>query len=148
MSQQYKTILVPVDGSMATPQLIERAIQIAKTNGAHLDILNVVEINQFSDSYGGAISGDVVYSLVEDIEARLDSLKTQASEAGLTDVSTHVRFGNPKPVIAREFPDDHGTDLTVIGTTGMSAVERFMVGSVTTYVNRISKNDVLVVQIK
>lgn len=146
--QQYQNILVPVDGSKATPQVIDKAIQIAKQNHTHLDILNVVEVNQFSDSYGGAVSGDVIYSLVEEIEERLNELKQTALDAGVTDVSIHVRFGNPKPVIAKEFPEEHHNQLIVIGTTGLSAVERFMVGSVTSYVNRIAKCDVLIVKIK
>lgn len=148
MTQQYQNILAPVDGSKATVQVIDKAIQVALQNNTHLDILNVVEVNQFSDSYGGAVSGDVIYGLVEEIESRLNDLKKKATEAGLTDVSIHVRFGNPKPVIAREFPADHNNELIVIGTTGLSAVERFMVGSVTSYVNRTAKSDVLVVKIK
>jgi nucleotide-binding universal stress UspA family protein len=90
----------------------------------------------------------VIYSLVEEIEQRLDDLKQQALDAGLEDVSIHVRFGNPKSVIAREFPADHANELIVVGTTGLSAVERFMVGSVTSYVNRNAKCDVLIVKIK
>ncbi|BAP86506.1 universal stress protein UspA [Paucilactobacillus hokkaidonensis JCM 18461] len=148
MTQQYQNILAPVDGSKATAQVIDKAIQIALQNDTHLDILNVVEVNQFSDSYGGAVSGDVIYGLVEEIETRLNDLKKRATDAGLTDVSIHVRFGNPKPVIAREFPGDHKNELIVIGTTGLSAVERFMVGSVTSYVNRTAKSDVLIVKIK
>ncbi|KRM12959.1 universal stress protein [Paucilactobacillus suebicus] len=148
MLQQYKNVLAPVDGSKATSQVIDKAIDIAKQNNTHLDILNVVEVNQFSDSYGGAVSGDVIYSLVEEIEQRLNDLKQKAIDAGLTDVSIHVRFGNPKTVIAREFPADHANELIVVGTTGLSAVERFMVGSVTSYVNRNAKCDVLIVKIK
>jgi nucleotide-binding universal stress UspA family protein len=148
MLQQYKNVLAPVDGSKATQQVIAKAIEIAKQNNTHLDILNVVEVNQFSDSYGGAVSGDVIYSLVEEIEQRLNDLKQKALDAGLEDVSIHVRFGNPKSVIAREFPADHANELIVVGTTGLSAVERFMVGSVTSYVNRNAKCDVLIVKIK
>lgn len=146
--QTYQNVLAPVDGSKATPQVVDKAIDIAKQNNAHLDILNVVEVNQFSDSYGGAVSGDVIYNLVEEIEDRLNDLKNRAVDAGLTDVSIHVRFGNPKPVIARDFPEDHASDLIVIGTTGLSAVERVMVGSVTSYVNRVAPCDVLIVKIK
>ena len=73
-------------------------------------------------------------------------ISEKALDAGLTDVSIHIRFGNPKRVIAREFPADHDTDLIVIGASGVSGVERFMVGSVTNYVNRTARCDVLVVR--
>ncbi|KRL53842.1 MULTISPECIES: universal stress protein [Furfurilactobacillus] len=147
MLQQYKNILAPVDGSKATEPVLEKAIEVAKRNDTHLDILNVLEVNQFSDSYGGAVSGDVIYRLVEDVQNRLESLKQQAEKAGVKDVDIHVRFGNPKPVISREFPHDHGSELIVMGTTGLNAVERLMVGSVTNYVSRNADVDVLIVKV-
>ncbi|MBY8574812.1 universal stress protein [Lactiplantibacillus plantarum] len=146
MLQQYQNILVPVDGSKATDEVLRRGIEVAKCNKTHLDILNVLEVNQFSDTYGGAVSGDVIYKLSEDVQKRLEELKQQTIDAGVTDVDVHVRFGNPKTVIAREFPADHHNELIMIGSTGLSAVERLMVGSVTTYVSRNAICDVLIVK--
>ena len=57
-----------------------------------------------------------------------------------------MRFGNPKKIIAQEFPNDHNDDLIVIGATGLTAVERLVVGSVTNYVVRVAKPDVLIVK--
>ncbi|MDV7694588.1 universal stress protein UspA [Pediococcus parvulus] len=146
MLQQYKNILAPIDGSKVTDTVLKKAIEIAKRNDTHLDILNVLEVNQFSDTYGGAVSGDVIYKLSEDVQKRLAELKKQAEDAGLSDVSVHVRFGNPKPVIATEFPKDHHNELIMIGSTGLNALERLMVGSVATYVSRNAICDVLVVK--
>ncbi|WP_427910915.1 universal stress protein [Pediococcus parvulus] len=142
MLQQYKNILAPIDGSKVTDTVLKKAIEIAKRNDTHLDILNVLEVNQFSDTYGG----DVIYKLSEDVQKRLAELKKQAEDAGLLDVSVHVRFGNPKPVIATEFPKDHHNELIMIGSTGLNALERLMVGSVATYVSRNAICDVLVVK--
>lgn len=146
MLQQYKNILAPIDGSKVTDTVLKKAIEVAKRNDTHLDILNVLEVNQFSDTYGGAVSGDVIYKLSEDVKKRLAELKKQAEDAGLSDVSVHVRFGNPKPVIATEFPKDHHNELIMIGSTGLNALERLMVGSVATYVSRNAICDVLVVK--
>ena len=146
MLQQYKNILAPIDGSKVTDTVLKKAIEVAKRNDTHLDILNVLEVNQFSDTYGGAVSGDVIYKLSEDVQKRLAELKKQAEDVGLSDVSVHVRFGNPKPVIATEFPKDHHNELIMIGSTGLNAFERLMVGSVATYVSRNAICDVLVVK--
>ncbi|GEL14961.1 universal stress protein [Pediococcus cellicola] len=146
MLQQYKNILAPIDGSKVTDTVLKKAIEVAKRNDTHLDILNVLEVNQFSDTYGGAVSGDVIYKLSEDVQKRLSELKKQAEDAGVKDVSVHVRFGNPKPVIATEFPKDHHNELIMIGSTGLNALERLMVGSVATYVSRNAICDVLVVK--
>lgn len=51
-----------------------------------------------------------------------------------------------KKIIAQEFPDDHQDDLTVMGATGLTAVERLVVGSVTNYVTRTTKTDVMIIK--
>lgn len=148
MDSQYKNVLVPVDGSDATAAILQRAIEIAKDNNAHLDILNVLEVNQFNQTYGSVISGDAVFQLTENTEAALRKMEKRAHEAGLMDVDIHIRFGNPKPIIAKEFPADHDNDIIVIGSTGLSAVERLIMGSVTSFVFRNAKCDVMIVKDK
>ncbi|MGN1280140.1 MAG: universal stress protein [Limosilactobacillus sp.] len=146
---QYHKILVAVDGSKATSQVLDAAIDSAVRNDASLDILNITQVDQINDGYSNAVlSEENTYDAVRTTRERMDDLKARAEKAGVKDVSIHIRFGNPKRVIAREFPKDHHNDLIVIGTTGLSGFERFVVGSVTSYVNRNARCDVLVVQIK
>ena len=146
---QYHKILVAVDGSKATSQVLDAAIDSAIRNDASLDILNVTQVDQITDGYSNAVlSEEDTYDAVRTTRERMDDLKNRAGKAGVKDVNIHIRFGNPKRVIAREFPSDHNNDLIVIGTTGLSGFERFVVGSVTNYVNRNARCDVLVVQIK
>lgn len=144
---QHKKILVPIDGSKITPRLMNRAIEVAKQNHATLDLLNVIQIDQLTDGFASTmeIDEDGTYVMVKTIEERLNDLKQRAIKAGLKDVHIHMRFGSPKEVIAREFPHDHQTDLTIIGATGLSRVERVLVGSTTAYVVRYSPCDVMVV---
>lgn len=146
---QYHKILVAVDGSKATSQVLDAAIDSAIRNDASLDILNVTQVDQITDGYSNAVlSEEDTYDAVRTTRERMDDLKNRAVKAGVKDVNIHIRFGNPKRVIAREFPSDHNNDLIVIGTTGLSGFERFVVGSVTNYVNRNARCDVLVVQTK
>ncbi|MGM9907465.1 universal stress protein [Limosilactobacillus sp.] len=146
---QYHKILVAVDGSKATSQVLDAAIDSAIRNDASLDILNVTQVDQITDGYSNAVLSEKnTYDAVRTTRERLDDLKARAEKAGVKDVNIHIRFGNPKRVIAREFPKDHHNDLIVIGTTGLSGFERFVVGSVTNYVNRTAHCDVLVVQIE
>ncbi|KRM25298.1 universal stress protein [Limosilactobacillus panis] len=145
---QYKNILVASDGSKATSKVLEAGIDIAIRNHAHLDILTITQVDQLTDGYSNAVlSDEQTYDAVHRTQERMEDLKQKAVGAGVTDVSIHIRFGNPKRVIAREFPKDHHNDLIVIGATGISGMERFMVGSVTSYVNRNALSDVMVVRI-
>ena len=146
MLKNYKNILVALDGSKITDRVLDKAIDAAKRNQTHLDILNVLELKQFSDTYGNAISSDIIYNLVEDTRKQLANYKTRSENVGLNDVSVHIRFGNPKTVIAQEFPKDHNNNLIIIGQTGLNALERFMIGSVTSYVNRTAQCDVLIIK--
>jgi len=146
LRQEYKTILVPVDGSAIAEKALVTGAEIAKRNKAHLDILNVIDLKQFSVSFGGMIdaNGDVVYQSFEDVEKYLEKLKERVAKQGVTDVSIHVRFGSPRNVIARDFPADHGTDLIVMGPTGLNPVERVLVGAVSDYVIRAASCDVMI----
>lgn len=145
---QYKNILVAIDGSKATSTVLEAAIDVAARNQAHLDILTITQVDQLTDGYSNAVlSDEQTYDAVHRTRERMDDLKQKAVAAGVTDVNIHIRFGNPKRVIAREFPKDHHNDLIVLGATGLSGMERFMVGSVTSYVNRNALCDVMVVRI-
>lgn len=146
-NKQYQHILVAVDGSKITSNVLERAIKSALLNDASLDILRIVQVTQLTDGYSNAtLSNEETYNIVKTTKERLDDLKQRAVEAGVKDVSVHIRFGNPKRVIAHEFPTDHQTDLIVLGATGVSGLERFVLGSVTHYVSRMAHCDVLVVR--
>lgn len=145
----YQRILVPIDGSRATPVVMEKAIAATKKHQAHLDILNVAQVNQLTDGYAiaSSLSTSQTFDLVKTTQERLGDLKKHAEESGVKSVAIHIRFGNPKQVIARDFIADHHNDLIVIGTTGLSMVERLIVGSVTSYVVRNAACDVEVVRV-
>lgn len=146
IKQEYQNILVPVDGSKTAEVALERATEIALRNKAHLDILNVIDLKQFSVSFGGMVdaNGEAVYQTFEDVEGYLNTLVERVKKAGLDDVSAHVRFGSPRTVIARDFPEDHHSDLIIMGPTGLNPVERLLVGAVTDYVTRAAKCDVII----
>ena len=84
--KNYRNVLVPVDGSAVTNSVVDRAISVALANDAHLDILNILEVNQFNQTYGSAVSGDVVFKLTENTEDNLEKIRKRAVEAGVKDV--------------------------------------------------------------
>ncbi|KRM90343.1 universal stress protein [Liquorilactobacillus cacaonum] len=147
MEQNYRSILVPVDGSKNAEKALEKAIEIAKRNNSSLEILNVIDTKQFTNNFGGiiSISGDVVYSTFETVKQYLEKLKERILKDGFNNVEVHARFGSPRVVIAKDFVDDYPIDLIVLGKTGMSTVSRIFVGSVTDGVIRTASCDVLVV---
>ncbi|WP_367298056.1 universal stress protein [Loigolactobacillus coryniformis] len=147
MLQEYRNILVPVDGSEEAELALAKAVEVAKRNEAHLDVLDVLATQQFEVSYSSFVDGDVIYKMSEDVKTYLDNLVTRIEkDSDFHDIDIHIRFGNPKTVIARDFPQEHKNDLIMIGATGLNAVERMLIGSVASYVNRAAITDVLVVK--
>lgn len=146
----YKNILVPVDGTKATPGVVDKAIQLAIVNNAHLDILNVAQINQITEGYAtlSDLSEGKTYEIVTIVAQRLKDIQKRAEQAGVKSASIHVRFGNPKTVIARDFIRDHHNDLIVMGSSSLNRFERALIGSVTAYVIRLAPCDVVVVKHK
>ena len=74
MVQEYKKILVPVDGSEEAELALNKAVRVAKMNNAHLDVLNVLDTKQFAGSYSGMLSGDAIFQISEDAQKYLNSL--------------------------------------------------------------------------
>lgn len=147
MLQEYHNILVPIDGSKEAELALAKAVEVAKRNAAHLDILDVLATQQYEVSYSGFVDGSVIYKMSKDVKIYLDRLVAQIEkETKFTNINIHIRFGNPKTVIAYDFPKEHHNDLIMIGATGLNAVERMLIGSVATYVNRNALTDVLVVK--
>ncbi|MDF7638158.1 universal stress protein [Lactobacillus sp. ESL0791] len=143
-----ESILVPVDGSESAERAFDKAIKIAMTDDAHVDVLNVIDTRQFlGEMQDTLISGDTVYQMTQDAEKYLKSLQKWAKDNfNFDDLDYHIRYGSPKAVISYDFIKDHGDSLIVIGATGLNAVERMLMGSVTEYVNQHALADVLIVR--
>lgn len=148
MLQEYKRILAPVDGSDEAEIALKKATQVAMRNNATLDVLDVLDTRQFVGAYGGMLTSDVIYQITEDTENYLSGLQEEIIKTGLPQdqVKIHIRFGDPKTVIAFDFLKDYHDDLIILGSTGLNTMERILVGSVSSYVTRNALTDVIVVR--
>ena len=76
-------------------------------------------------------------------EKLLNDYKVQAE--GIN-IKTIIEYGSPKTIITKEIAESVKADLIVCGATGLNAVERFLVDSVTGAIVRSAKYDVLVIR--
>ena len=148
MTEEKIKILVPVDGSESAERAFDKAVKIAVNNGYHVDVLNVIDTRQFmGEMQDTLISGDTIYQMTQDSEEYLKSLKQWAHDKlAFDDIDYHIRYGSPKRIISYDFVKDHDNNLIVMGATGLNAVERMLMGSVTEYVNQHAMADVLIVR--
>lgn len=144
MEGKYDHILVAIDGSKESEWALEKSIEIAKRNNAKLLLAHVIDTRSFMliDSYDPDIA-ERANKLAIDM---LEKYQTQAINAGVTHVHYEIEYGSPKVKIPKEIAKKHGIDLIVCGATGMNAVERFLIGSVSEHITRYSPCDVLIVR--
>lgn len=146
MLKQYQNIQVAVDGSKEAEMAFEKAIKVAKRNDATLQILHVVDTRAFQDI--SSFDSAMVEQVADEAKIKIKDYYVRAQDAGISDVQYKIEFGSPKNIIAHEFPEKHNIDLIVIGATGLNAIERLLIGSITEYVTRASECDVLVIREK
>ena len=76
----------------------------------------------------------------------MEKYKKQALDAGVAEVDYTIDYGSPKIKIPRDIAKKYEADLIVCGATGLNAVERFLIGSVSENIARHAKVDVLIVR--
>ncbi|EEX24035.1 universal stress family protein [Lactobacillus jensenii 115-3-CHN] len=146
MLKQYSHIQIAVDGSKEADLAFSKAVAIAKRNNANLEILHVIDTRSFQNV--SSFDSAMVEQVSADAKKKLEEYYDRAVKAGIKNVHYSIEFGSPKTIIAHEFPQKHQTDLIVLGATGLNAVERLLIGSVTEYVTRTADCDVIVIRQK
>ncbi|MFA9558739.1 universal stress protein [Evansella sp. AB-rgal1] len=144
MPVRYKTILVAVDGSLEAKRALKKAIMISTEQNAKLLITHIIDTRTFAavEHYDRMIFSEAERYA----EEMLKDYRDEAIEAGVKDVSMIIDFGSPKVKIAKDVAKKHEVDLIVTGATGLNAVERFLIGSVSEHITRHSRCDVLIVR--
>ena len=73
-------------------------------------------------------------------------IKSKLKKQALTNVNLVIEYGSPKNIITKELSNVVEADLIICGATGLNAVERFLIGSVSEAIVRSAKCDVLVIR--
>lgn len=140
----YKKILVAIDGSKEADAAFKEAVKIAKQNNGTLLLVHVIDLRSFATI--NAYDQSIVERADTYAQELLESYKEDAQNAGVENVSIIIEYGSPKVKITKEIAPKYEADLILCGATGLNAVERFLIGSVSEYIVRHSKCDVLVVR--
>lgn len=143
----YETILVPTDGSEHADAAIERALDLAERYGATLHALFVVDTSYpYADFETPSVNWNTVTEAMEEQgEAATATVRERAEERGVP-VVTEVEQATSIHGTILEYADDHDVDLIVMGTRGRRGLDRYLLGSVTEKVVRLSDVPVLTVK--
>ena len=146
MSEQlYKKILLPTDGSKYSDISEKHALSIAATNNSEIIALSVIE-NSFSIGLPDTETISEVNRLLKDEnEKNLKKVERLRDECGVdVKITTMVKEGSPARVIL-ETIDEEDIDLVVMGSSGKSGIDKFLMGSVAEKVVKSAKCSVLIV---
>jgi nucleotide-binding universal stress UspA family protein len=141
----YKSILVGYEGSENAKRALDRAISLSASTGASLRI--VVAVNTVLMVYGPTAPyypAGYPEQVMKEGKSLLDDAVKRAAGAGMK-ASGSVEDGHPAEVIL-DLCESKGVDLVVLGRRGISGVERFLMGGVSSTVVNHSKCDVMIVR--
>ena len=144
MFHEYSKILVPVDGSNEARLTFEKAIEVAKRNRAQVLIAHIIDTRVLQTPTG--FEGNFNEEIQRQTENLFQEYRQYAQEHDFNDIDFVLEYGSPKVYISKNIPKDYQIDLIMMGATGLNAVERLFIGSVSEYVIRNAHCDVLVVR--
>ncbi|MBP9943441.1 MAG: universal stress protein [Desulfomicrobium sp.] len=137
-------ILAALDQSNYATLVLKKAVEIAEKEGAELTALTISNA-PFTNLYLGELSGEFLTKIRNSLEESVQRIKEQA-KAAKTAVNVVVQE-SPSPADAIvEYAEKNGIDLIVIGNKGAGAVERFLIGSVSSKVVSHAPCSVMVVK--
>lgn len=148
----YAKILIPTDGSDLADQAVTKGLDLARTLGAEVMILTVIEPFHVV-AYGVAGDAHQLQSNMQAYEAQtgahasgvLEAAEARAKAAGVPVSTRRLQSDHPAEAIVRA-AEEAGADLIVMASHGRRGVAALMLGSQTTRVLTLTRIPVLVLR--
>ncbi|GAB4544606.1 MAG: universal stress protein [Thermodesulfovibrionia bacterium] len=139
---EYKSILVPFDGSEFSKKALERACELSKIDHADVTVLYVIP--RYEEMIEFFRTDSIKRAMLDEANRILEGAKAIAKGKGITIAAT-VKEGHAGDNII-ETAEILKNDLIVIGTYGWKGVNRAIMGSTTERVIMNASCPVLVVK--
>ena len=127
--QEINQIIVPVDFSKTTAQLVDYACYMSKQLSATIHFVHVAEINQGHDMLlGSSVFGDVKEQIIDAAEERMANLLIDNGER-CKGCTGKVVSGDTVDAIIDQ-ANINKADLIIISTHGTKGLEKILLGSI------------------
>jgi nucleotide-binding universal stress UspA family protein len=124
----YRHILIPTDGSELAQRGVAHGLALAKSVGAKVFAINVIE---------------PIFAVTGDFASVLDRVAKEAKAAGVTCETIQMENIPPHQAII-ETAENKGCNLIVMSSHGLNGLSMLLIGSVTNKVLTYAKIPVLV----
>jgi len=139
-----KKMVIAFDGSQQSYKAFDFALDMSDLctgSSAEIIVLSVAQPPEPAD----IVEVDaIIDSATQHYEELFKGLKVKAKERNL-DVKTEVVVGHPADQIVR-FAKDNRCDIVIVGQTGKSRIEKWLLGSVSKRVSTYSPCTVIIVK--
>jgi nucleotide-binding universal stress UspA family protein len=146
--REFKSILFATDFSESSDHAFEYAFSVAKTFGARLLVLHI--INELVDLRGFYVPHISIDKLEEEMAESADKMMTNF-------ISSHAQgYDRVEPIVVPGIPydeilkktEEESVDLIVLGTHGRTGLDHVLFGSTAEKVVRKSSIPVMTIRIK
>jgi nucleotide-binding universal stress UspA family protein len=145
----FKRILVAVDGSDTSEHALTQAMDLARSHGAQLLVLHVVE-EVFLNVGEEIVDPRALWqALAAGGKKTLEHYAEQVRAAGLTAESRLIELRDLGETVAGSIVNEAeswGADLIALGTHGRRGWRRLLLGSTAEEVARLAKTPVLLIR--
>jgi nucleotide-binding universal stress UspA family protein len=139
-----RSIVVGTDGSPSADAAVRRAAELAKGSGTRVHLVTAYpDVPIYRETIASSARAEPIdlRQAAESVLAR----ESRAMEDEGIEVMTHAREGDPAEVII-DVAQEEGADLIVVGARGLSGLQRFLLGSVSSKLSHHAPTSVMVVR--
>lgn len=153
----YKEIVVPMDGSEPSKRALSHAIELAKTFGARLTVITVLDeghrledIEDLEDlTTGSPMSRSEMYAIMAQDKEGVHIQVLKKAEDMCRKAGAKVRTELLRGHVVEEiisFLDENPHDLVVMGSRGLGRFKKLLLGSTSSAVIQHCDHSVLIVK--
>lgn len=143
--EKYKKVFVSLDGTEQQDAVLERAIVVAANNGAELYVGHVIDSTVLETA--GTYPVDLIPGMEKAFRDSItDLIDTAKGDTRIPKVEVQVKTGRIRETLKEEMLDVINPDLVLCGARGLSSIKYALLGSISTFLLRNTKCDILVVK--
>jgi len=143
--EMYRKFLVPIDGSALSAVAAKKAVELAGLLSSEIRFLHVIDSRTVQALELTGVDMITVDERVTNIANAYLNEVVRHAEGSKIKAHREIRRGLPAEEIL-ESMKEHGVDLVVMASRGLTGARRAMMGSTTEEVLRLSPVSVLVVR--
>lgn len=144
-TQTYQNILVGIDGSDQANEAFKKAVEVARRNEGKIFVATAIDQQIMTVLGYSSLNQNLIDQEAAAAKNMLDECKRYGDSVNFHNIEGIIAYGSAKTAMAHQLPKKYHIDLVMVGQSGLNAVERFVTGSVASYIIRTAPCDVLVV---